>query len=480
MKKYDVIIIGCGITGAAVGYYLAKYNIKTAFLEKENDVSCGTTKANSAIIHAGYDPKSGTLMARLNVRGSELARELCGKLDVPYNPCGSMVLGFDENDRKTLDELLKRGQRNGVAELKMLSGEEIQKFEPNVSEKVVAALYAPTAAIVSPWEFCLALAETAVKNGAELHRNTLVTGLSRTTEGWSVSTNLGEFQTRFVVNAAGIFADDIHNMAAEHSFTILPSRGEYDLLDKAEGSRVSRIIFQCPNSGGKGVLVAPTVHGNLLAGPTAELSAHDDTTVTAKGIQTLRETARRSVPDIDFRQTIRSFAGLRAIADAGDFVIGEAAPGFIDAAGICSPGLSAAPAIGEYITQLLEKAGLELTLKSDFIDSRERLRFHELSETEREAIVKENPAYGRVVCRCETVTEGEILDCLETPIPPVSVDGVKRRCGPGMGRCQGGFCAPRIVQLLSKRFGVPPEEIMQDQAGSWLLSGETKAGQSHV
>lgn len=477
---YDVIIIGCGITGAAIGYSLSKFNLKIAILERENDISCGTTKANSAILHAGYDPKPGTLMAKLNVRGSLLAKDICRNLDVPYGACGSMVLGFDETDLATVRKLFERGKANGVEGLRLLSGDEARAMEPNISRDVVGALYAPTASITSPWELCLALAETAVRNGTELHRNTEVLGMAAISEGWSISTGRGEFHSRFVINAAGVDADTVHNMAAEHSFVIISSRGEYDLLDKSEGAKAGCVLFQCPNPNGKGVLVTPTVHGNLLVGPTAEIVAHDDTSVTAEGVRKLRETAKRSVPGIDFRQTIRSFAGVRAISDTGDFVIGEAAPGFFDAAGICSPGLTAAPAIGEYLTGLLKAAGLELIPKENFINTRERVRFNELSDDKRRALVEENHAYGRIVCRCETVTEGEILDALNSPIPPVSVDGVKRRCNPGMGRCQGGFCAPRVVELLARHYGVAMDAIEQDKSGSWLLSGETKGGQAHV
>ncbi len=477
---YDVIIIGCGITGAAVGYSLSKFNLKTAILERENDISCGTTKANSAILHAGYDPKPGTLMAKLNVRGSLLAKDICRNLDVPYGACGSLVLGFDETDLATLEKLFKRGKANGVERLRLLSGDEARAMEPTISKEVVGALHAATAAITSPWELCLALAETAVRNGTELHRNTEVLGMTETPEGWSISTNQGEFHSRFVINATGVDADTVHNMAAEHSFVIISSRGEYDLLDKCEGAKAGCVLFQCPNPNGKGVLVTPTVHGNLLVGPTAEVVAHDDTSVTAEGVRKLRETAKRSVPGVDFRQTIRSFAGVRAISDTGDFVIGEAAPGFFDAAGICSPGLTAAPAIGEYLTELLKEAGLELIPKENFINSRKRVYFKALSDDKRRALIEENSTYGRIVCRCETVTEGEILDALNSPIPPVSVDGVKRRVSPGMGRCQGGFCAPRVVELLARHYGVTPDAIEQDKSGSWLLSGETKGGPDHV
>ena len=471
---YDVVIIGCGIVGAATAFELSKYRLKVGIVERENDVACGTTKANSAIIHAGYDPVPGTLMARLNVRGASLARELCAALDVPYLPCGSLVLGFSPEDQAHLEELYRRGVANGVPDLALLTGDEARALEPNLSPAVTAALHAPTAAICSPWEYGLALAETAVRNGAELQLETAVTGLTPTEEGWRVETNRGVLEARYVVNAAGLDAQAVHEMAAPPSFAIHPSRGQYFLLDKSEGDRVGRVIFQCPNEKGKGVLVSPTVHGNLIVGPDAEPVEGDDTSTTSAGLAFVRETALRSVPSVDFRTSIRNFAGVRASTGAKDFIIELSAPHFLDLAGICSPGLSAAPAIGEYAVELLGQAGLALERKADFQASRKRIRFREMSPEEKAKLVAEHPAYGRVICRCETVTEGEILDALAGPIPPRSVDGVKRRAGAGLGRCQGGFCGPRVVELLAREQHRSPGDIPQERAGSWLLVRETK------
>ena len=473
---YDVVIIGCGIVGAATAFELSKYRLKVGIVERENDVACGTTKANSAIIHAGYDPVPGTLMARLNVRGAALARELCAALDVPYLPCGSLVLGFSPEDQAHLEELYRRGVANGVPDLALPTGDEARALEPNLSPTVTAALHAPTAAICSPWEYGLALAETAVRNGAELQLETAVTGLTPTEEGWRVETNRGVLEARYVVNAAGLEAQTIHEMAAPPSFAIHPSRGQYFLLDKSEGGRVGRVIFQCPNEKGKGVLVSPTVHGNLIVGPDAEPVEGDDTSTTSAGLAFVRETALRSVPSVDFRTSIRNFAGVRASTGAKDFIIELSAPHFLDLAGICSPGLSAAPAIGEYAVELLGQAGLALERKEDFQASRKRVRFREMSPEEKAKLVAEHPAYGRVICRCETVTEGEILDALAGPIPPRSVDGVKRRAGAGLGRCQGGFCGPRVVELLAREQHRSPGDIPQERTGSWLLVRETKGG----
>ena len=479
---FDVLIIGAGITGAATAFELSKYQLKVAILEKENDVSDGTTKANSAILHAGYDPEPGSLMARLNVRGVALAKELCAALDVPYLQCGSFVLAFTEEEKATLKKLYDRGNENGVPGLKLLTGDEARSLDPNLSPTVVGALHAPSAAICSPWEYALALCETAVRNGAELHLDTAVIGLERSGEGWVVHTNQGDFEAHFVVNAAGVSAAKVHDMAAPHSFDIRPSRGQYYLLDKAEGSRVSHVIFQCPNQDGKGVLVAPTVHGNLIVGPNAEPVEDDDTATSGAGLAFVRNTALKSVPSVNFRESIRNFAGVRAHSNTGDFIIEEAqgAPGFFDLAGICSPGLSAAPAIAEYAVELMGQAGLSLEKKANFICTRHRIRFKELSAEEKADLVAREPAYGRVICRCETITEGEILEALRSPIPPRSVDAVKRRVNAGMGRCQGGFCGPRVVEILSRELGTTPDHIVQDKAGTWLLVGQTKGGERHV
>jgi len=479
---YDVIVIGCGITGAAIAFELSKYNLKTAVLERENDVAQGATKANSAILHAGYDPKPGTLMGKLNVRGVELAAELCEKLDVPYRRNGAMVLGFSEEDKATLQELYDRGIANGVKELKIITGDEARAMEPNLSAEVVAALHVPTSAVCLPWEYCLALAETAVVNGVEVHLNHAVTALTRTDNGWRVSTDRGEFESRFVINAAGVYADKVHNMAAPADWHIEPARGEYYLLDKSEGSRVDHTIFQCPSKVGKGVLVSPTVHGNLIVGPNSCPVEPHDVSNTAEGLASVRAAAARSVPSVDLRQSIRNFAGVRAHATTGDFIIGgvEGAPGFFNAAGICSPGLSAAPAIAEYLVGLMGEAGLPLEKKSDFKCQRRRVRFRELPESERAAVVEANPSYGRVICRCETITEGEILDAIHSPIPPCSVDGVKRRAGAGLGRCQGGFCGPRVVELLCRELNIDPKDMLQDRAGSYMLVEQTKGGANHV
>lgn len=479
---YDVIVIGCGVVGAATAYRLARYRLRTAVLEACNDVANGTTKANSAIIHAGYDPEPGTLMAALNVEGNRMTAEICQKLDVPFRRCGSLVVGFTPEDRATLETLYRRGVANGVPELRLLTGEEARDMEPSLSPEVCGALYAPTAGVIDPWGFALAMIETAVQNGVELHRSCPVTAIEALPEGgFRLSTPKGSFTARCVINAAGVDADRVHELLEPVDWKMTPNRGEYYLLDKSEGSLVDRVIFQCPGPEGKGVLVSPTVHGNLIVGPNADPVEGDDTACTAAGLAFVSAAARRSVPNIRFSESIRNFAGVRANVDTGDFVIGEAegAPGFIDLAGMKSPGLSSAPAVAREAVKILEAHGDLPAPKADYRDGRTRVRFKELPPEEKARLIAKEPAYGRVICRCETITEGEILDALHEEIPATTIDGVKRRCGAGMGRCQGGFCGPRVLELISKTLGISPLDVLQDKAGTNVLLCETKQEGEH-
>lgn len=478
----DTVIIGCGIVGAATAFELSRYDLRVAVLEAENDVATGTTKANSAIIHAGYDPHPGTLSARLNVRGSELTKLLCGSLGVPYRQTGSLVLAFSADEITVLEELLHRGKENGVPCVEILDAKRLREMEPEIGPEAVAALYAPTAAIVNPWEYALALAETAVMNGVDIRLDSKVTRIVKISGGYEITAGNNIYRTKSVINAAGISADEIHNMVAEPAFKIIPDRGEYYLLDKTEGKRVNRVIFQCPTKAGKGVLVAPTVHGNLIVGPNSDIIESDDTATTLKGIGFVAKMARKSVPNVNLRESIRNFAGVRAASDHDDFIIQNAdgCHGFIDLAGIKSPGLSAAPAIAEMAVELLKESGFTLTAKDKFVYRNKRIRFNEMSPMEREELISADPRYGRVVCRCESVTEGEILDAMRSPVAPRSIDAVKRRCNAGMGRCQGGFCGPRVLEILARELGCSPLDIVQDKAGSWILEKETKGGGSNV
>lgn len=474
----DVVIIGAGIAGCSLAYELSKYRLDVAVLEKENDVACGTTKANSAIVHAGYDPHPGTLMAKYNVQGNRMIEELSAKLQVPYQKVGSFVLAFDEADMDTIRDLYDRGVQNGVPDMKILSRAEALSMEPNLNPEIYGALYAPSAGIVSPWELAIALMDTAMRNGVSLYKDCEVTGIEKRKEGFRVHTGQRTFYTKYVVNAAGLYSDQIHNMVSAPAFSVKPNKGEYYLLDKNQGDVVHHVIFQCPSKVGKGVLLSPTVHGNLIVGPDAlDAGSREDVATTREGLDFVVKAASRSCHQVNYRQSIRNFAGNRSLTEIDDFIIGEAedAKGFFDIAGIKSPGLTSAPAIAVDVVRMLGEAGLPLTFKEHIVDSREKITFRDLSPQERAKLIETNPKYGTIICRCETVTEGEIIDAIHTPTAPRSVDAVKRRCNAGMGRCQGGFCGPRVLEILSRELHCDPREIPQDQAGSVIVIGETKA-----
>ena len=473
---YDILIIGSGVSGASCAYMLSKYDLKIAILEKSNDVANGTTKANSAIIHAGYDPAPGTQMARLNVRGVELAKEITKNLDVPCINCGSLVLAFDEADLEHVKKLYDRGCANGVPELQILDAQQLHEMEPEISEGAIGALYAPSSCIINPWEYCLAMAETAVVNGAELFLNTEVTGIEDKDGCIAVETTRGTFEAKHVISATGVHSGEVRSLVEEPTYRIVPTRGQYFLLDKDEGKRVSHTVFQCPNEKGKGVLVSPTVDGNLIVGPDANVGGSDDTSTDKPGLDAIREAAQKSVPNINFRMNIKNFAGVRANSDQDDFVIerSEALPGFIDIACVKSPGLTAAPAIAEQVVGMLAEDGLELKEKDQFVNTRKRPRIGEADADRRNQLIKENPQYGRIICRCETISEGEIVAALHAPIPPTTLNGVKRRVGSGMGRCQGGFCTPKIHEIISRELGMDMLDICLEEPGSEILKYRSK------
>lgn len=474
---YDVIIIGAGVTGCAVARYLSRYQGSALVLERAEDVCCGTSKANSAIIHAGFDAAHGSLMAKMNVQGNRMVPGLAKELDFPFRRNGSLVVCMSEEDMHRLLALYENGVKNGVEGLEIVDAQRLHELEPNVSKNAVAALWAPTGGIVCPFNMTIALAENANANGVDFRFNTKVTGFTRGEEGWTVHTEQGDFRTRYVVNAAGVYADVLHNMVSSRKLHITPRRGDYCLLDRQVGGFVSHTVFQLPGKLGKGVLVSPTVHGNIIVGPTAiDIEDRDGTNTTAAGLEELIAKAGISVDNLPIRQTITSFAGLRAHEDHHEFVIGEAedAPGFVDCAGIESPGLTSAPAIGLTVAELLrEKLGLRE--KEDFIATRKGLLDPKsLTWDAYQALIRENPAYGQIICRCEQVTEGEIIDAIRRPLGARSLDGVKRRTRAGMGRCQAGFCSPRVMEILARELGVSQAEITKCGGASRLIVGVNK------
>lgn len=477
---FDVAIIGAGIVGASVARELSRYNLNVCLIEKENDVSEGATKANSAIVHAGYDPENGTAMARLNVRGCHLTEVYAKELDVPYKKIGSLVVAFSPEEMETIEELFERGNKNGVPDQRIIHREELLKMEPNIGDEAVGALHSPSAGIVGPWEFCIALTENAVVNGVKLYLNTEVVDIKKEDEMFTIFTGNPELEpikTKYIVNAAGIYSDVILGMVGEREFKIKPRKGQYFVLDKSQGPLANHVIFQCPSALGKGVLVTPSVHGNLIVGPDAEDNVErDDTTTTKERMEFIRDAAAKSIKGINYRESIRNFAGLRAQSDRSDFIIEESksVKGLINLAGIKSPGLTSAPAIAEDARDLLEKAGLTLTKNENFNPTRRQTHFMSLSPEEKSAKIKEDPRFGRIICRCENITEGEIVEAIKRPVGALSLDGVKRRVRPGMGRCQGGFCGPRVLEIIAREKNVPLEEVMQDTNGSYILIGETK------
>lgn len=474
---YDIIIIGAGVSGSAAARELSRYNAKICVVEKEEDVCCGTSKANSAIVHAGYDAEAGSLMAKLNVEGSVMMGQLAEDLDFSFRRNGSLVLCMHEEELPNLQALYERGVENGVRELRILSREELKEMEPNVTENAVAALYAPTGGIVCPFGLNIALAENASANGVEFKFNTEVSDIKKTGEGFELTTNNGVLKTRYVVNAAGVYADKFHNMMSAEKIHITPRRGDYCLLDKTAGDLVDKTVFTLPGKFGKGILVSPTIHGNLLLGPTAvDIDDREGTNTTQDGLNEVLTKAQDSVNNIPLRQAITSFAGLRAHEDHHEFIIKELedCPGFIDCAGIESPGLSSSPAIGRMVAEILKEKA-QLTEKDNFIATRKGiLDPKKLSKEERSALIKEKPEYGNIICRCETISEGEILDAIHRPLGAKSLDGVKRRTRAGMGRCQAGFCSPRVMEILSRELGVGMDEITKSGEGSKLIVGTNK------
>lgn len=477
-KMYDVVVIGAGVSGCASARELSRYKLNICVMEKEEDVCCGTSKANSAIVHAGFDAESGTLMAKLNVEGNQMMEQLSKELDFHFEKNGSLVICLNKEDRPNLEKLYERGVKNGVKELRIIEREELVKLEPNISDDAVAALYAPTGGIVCPFGMNIAFAENAAANGVEFRFETEVTGFERNGENWIVKTNKGDIETKFIVNAAGVYADVFHNMVSEKTkLHITPRRGDYCLLDRSTKGYVTHTIFQLPGKNGKGVLVTPTVHGNTLVGPTAiDIEDKEGTNTTQEGIDELISKAGSTVKNLPIRQVITSFAGLRAHEDGHEFYIGELedARGFIDCAGIESPGLTSAPAIGKMVADIVSKLA-NAEKKTDFIATRKGILDPKtLSKEEYRALIKEKPEYGNIICRCEMITEGEIMDAINRPLGAKSLDGVKRRTRAGMGRCQAGFCSPRTIEILARERGVDPAEITKSGGASKIIVGINK------
>lgn len=477
---YDVIIIGGGVSGCAAAMELSRYKLRILLLEKEEDVCSGTSKANSAIVHAGFDAPTGSLMARLNVEGSKMMPRLAEELDFSYINNGSLVVCPEGSDISGLAMLKERGEANGVKRLRILEREEALELEPKLDPGLKAALYAPGGGITDPFGMNIAFAENAFENGVEFEFNAELKSIEKTAQGFVIKGGDKVYESRVVINAAGVYADTVHNMISENKMRITPRRGSYMLLDVSAGKHIRHTVFKLPDEKGKGVLVTPTVHGNLLIGPTAvDLKAGDkeSSDTAASELRNVIEKSRITVRDIPYKDVITSFAGLRAAAECGDFIIEELkeAPGFIDCAGIQSPGLSAAPAIGKMTAELVLRR-LPAERKSIVKKTRNGgYRLKLMSPDERNALIKKNSLYGNIVCRCCEVSEGEIVDCIRRPLGARSLDGVKRRTGACMGRCQAGFCSPKIIEILARELGCRPEAVLKNSEGSYMLSSEGRS-----
>lgn len=474
---YDVAIIGAGITGVSIARELSRYHLRICVLEKEIDVAMGTTKANSAIVHAGFDAKPGTLKASLNAVGNSMFDHLSKELDFHFRRNGSLVLCFDEKDLDQLKLLMQQGEQNGVPDLKLLDKAAVLEMEPNLSDDIVAALYAPTGGIVCPYEMAIGMAENAYENGVEFFFQHEVLNIIKLDSGYEIVTDKGSLRSKILINAAGVHSDKMNNLVSNNKLEVIPRRGEYCVFDKEVGSYVDKTIFQLPTKLGKGVLVTPTVDGNLLVGPNAvDCKDKEDVATTRSGLEEILNKASLSVKQIPTHSIIASFTGLRARTDADDFLIEEVsdARGFINAAGIESPGLSCAPAIGILVRDMVIKA-LKPQAKQDFKYLRKGIpHFLEMNYEERQSLIAQNPAYGNIICRCETVTEGEILSAIHRPLGATTLDGIKRRTRAGSGRCQAGFCMTRVLDILSRELDIKRTEVTKFGRKSSLLVGKNK------
>ncbi len=474
--KYDIAIIGAGVIGGMAARELSRYNLSVCLLEKENDVAMGATKANSGIIHGGYDPEPGTLKAKMNVEGVGLLYDAARELNVHHKNNGSLVCAFSEEENKELEKLYARSFRNGINCVKLISGYDARVLEPNLSDKVTMALYVPNAGIICPYDLTIAAIGNAMDNGVELKRNFEVTKIEKNGTFTVTAANGNTVECTYLLNCAGAYSDKVAEMAGDGFFTIIPRAGEYMLLDKTEGSRVKHTIFQVPSKEGKGILVTPTADGNLLCGPTASrVEDPSCTQTTAGGLAAIAKFAAKSVPDLNFRQVITSFSGVRSSEASGDFIIQASSKveNLVHVAAIDSPGLTSCVAIARKVVGILETLGVELTAKENWDGKRENAHaFQEMTDEEKNAYIKEHPAYGKIICRCETVSEGEMRDAIRRNPPAFDLDSVKRRTRGGMGRCQGGFCSPYVMKLIAQEQGIKVEEVTKFGPGSEPLTGK--------
>ncbi len=475
---FDVTVIGGGVVGGQILRELSKFDLKVCLLEKREDVAMGQSKANSGIVHAGFDAPVGSLKAKFNVLGNKMMAGVCAELGVECKNNGSLVVAFSEEEMKTLYELKERGEKNGVEGLAVIDGEQLREKEKNISDEAVGALYAPTGGIVCPYKLTIASIGNAMDNGAELFTEFDVVGVKAEDGGYTlISADGREIKSKIVINSAGINSEKIANLFGDYSFKVGGRKGEYILLDKESRGFVKHTLFFTPTAKGKGILVSPTVDENILLGPTAELVDDGNTETTADGLNEVQQKAMKMCKRVPFFNTITSFAGTRAYCDRHDFIIeySKEAKGLINCAGIESPGLTASPAIAEYVVRTLVKELIDLNAKSNFNGKRKADDFfNKMSIEEKNSLIKENKAYGRIICRCEQITEGEIVRAINTNPKATTIDAVKRRTRSGMGRCQGGFCQPQVAEIIARELSLPLEEVTKSGKGSYLLVGRSK------
>ncbi len=492
---YDVIIIGGGVVGSMTARFLSRYQLKILLIEKESDVGMGASAANSAIVHAGYDPEPGTLKAELNVLGNPMWDALSGELGFAFERRGDYVVAVGEEELPALHKLLEQGIRNRVPGLHLVSAEEMRRREPVISPNVSGALWAPTGGLCDPFAVTVAAIENAIQNGVTVLLDTAFEDFIIENGFISgVRTSRGDFACRWAVNAAGINADEVmHKAGVRPEFKITPRRGEYCVLDRAEVT-INNVLFPTPTDKGKGILVTATLHGNTILGPNAEVIEDKEAReVTPGGLQEIWQGARKLVPTLQPKHTIAVFAGLRAMGNAPcqtprvkhnhDFVVEIPAEvrGLVNLGGIESPGFTAAPAIALRVIELIKDAGEKLEEKPDWNPIRPpRPRFRNLSLEEQLKLVQTNPAYGRIICRCENVTEAEILQEIHAPLPASTYDAIKRRTWLGTGRCLGSFDMPRVVEILARELEISPFEVSKKGPGSEFLLRTTKGEVPHA
>ena len=476
---YDVAVIGGGITGCMLLRTLARYNLKTVLIERSSDFADGASKANSAIVHAGYAAEPGTLKAKLNVPGCEMMFQAAKELDVHIKRTGSLVIIFDESERERLNALYERGIKNGVPGLRVVEKQELHEMEPSLTPDAIAALYAPSAGITCPYEMTIAAAENAADNGAEIIREFEVSSIEKDNDDIILydKDKKNCVKARFAVNCAGVFAGEVARMAGDDFFDIIPNRGEYMIGDKNFPVKPNSVLFTLPNEKGKGILFSQTVHGNVIIGPNSHrVEEKDDTSVTSEGLDEILKGAQRLMA-INTRAVITSFAGVRPSSSTKDFIVEPSRniKRLLHAAGIESPGFACSVAMGEYLVEKLKDMGLELAVNPDFNPYRKKInRFCDMTNEQRNAMIAENPMYGNIICRCENVTEAEIVSAIRRNAGAYTVDAVKRRTRAGMGRCQGGFCSPKVCKILSRELGIPMEKVTKNGGNSYILTDRIK------